>query len=102
MLVREVMSTSPVTVLRGTTIHAALHALASAGVTSLPVVSTRGQLRGIVSEADLIRDRVPHDRRMHVLQSPSEVIDRHEVVDEVMTTHVVSVGPDTDIVDAVD
>jgi CBS domain-containing protein len=102
MLVREVMSTSPVTVLSGTTIHTALHTLASASVTSLPVVSTRGQLRGIVSEADLIRDRVPHDPRMHVLQSASEVVDRHEVVDEVMTTHVVSVGPDTDIVDAVE
>ena len=102
MLVREVMSTSPVTVRRGSTVQAALQAMAAACVTALPVVSSQGRLRGIVSEFDLIRDRVPSDPRMHADVALDEPVDRHVLVDEVMTTHVLSVGPDTDLLDAVD
>lgn len=102
MLVREVMSTSPVTVPRGSTVQAALHVMAEARVTALPVVSAHGRLCGIVSEADLIRDRVPGDPRLHATTHTDALLNRHELVEEVMTTHVVTVGPDTDVLDAVD
>ena len=61
MLVREVMSNEAITVPLGTTVKSALAVLASARITSLPVVSASGKLRGIVSEADLIRDGVSAD-----------------------------------------
>jgi len=102
MLVREVMSTSPVTVHVGSTVQSALQTMASARVTSLPVVSRHGRLHGIVSEADLIRDRVPADPRMHATAHLDTLVDQHLLVDEVMTRHVVTVGPDTDMLDAVD
>jgi CBS domain-containing protein len=102
MLVREVMSTSPITVRPGTTIHSALQVLAKAGVTSLPVVTGSGRLRGIVSEADLIKDRVACDPRLRELPDEVEGPDRHHLVEDVMTPHVVAVGPDDDVVRAVD
>ena len=102
MLVREVMTTSPVTVRPGTTVQAALRLVAEAHVTSLPVVNAAGQLRGIVSEADLIKDRVPSDPRLNELARPSELPDHHEFVDQVMTPHVIAVGPDDDVVLAVE
>ena len=102
MLVREVMTTSPVTVRPGTTVQAALRLVANAHVTSLPVVNAAGQLRGIVSEADLIKDRVPADPRLHELAHPGDLPDRHDFVEQVMTPHVIAVGPDDDVVLAVE
>ena len=102
MLVREVMTTSPVTVRPGTTLQAALQLVAEAHVTSLPVVNAAGQLRGIVSEADLIRDRVPSDPRLNELAHQGELPDHHDVVEQVMTPHVIAVGPDDDVVLAVE
>ena len=102
MLVREVMTTSPVTVRPGTTVQAALRLVAEAHVTSLPVVNAAGQLRGIVSEADLIKDRVPCDPRLHELAHPDDLPDRHDFVEQVMTPQVIAVGPDDDVVLAVD
>ncbi len=102
MLVREVMTTSPVTVRPGTTVQAALRLVAEAHVTSLPVVNAAGKLRGIVSEADLIKDRVPSDPRLHELAHQGELPDHHEFVEQVMTPHVIAVGPDDDVVRAVE
>jgi CBS domain-containing protein len=102
MLVREVMTTSPVTVRPGATVQAALRLVAEAHVTSLPVVNAAGKLRGIVSEADLIKDRVPCDPRLHELTHQGELPDRHEFVEQVMTPHVVAIGPDDDVVRAVE
>ena len=82
MLVREVMTTSPVTVRPGTTLQAAMRLVAEAHVTSLPVVNAAGQLRGIVSEADLIKDRVPADPRLHELAHPGDLPDRHDFVEQ--------------------
>jgi CBS domain-containing protein len=102
MLVREVMSTSPLTVTGDRTVQSALHTMAEAHVTSLPVVSAAGHLRGIVSEADLIRERVLADPRMHATARLDDAGGWPAVVDEVMTPHVVTVGPDTDLLDAVE
>ena len=102
MLVREVMSNEAITVPLGTTVKSALAMLASARITSMPVVSASGKLRGIVSEADLIRDGVSADSRLHEIQREDFLIDRHQYVDEVMTTRVLTVGPDSDLAEAVD
>ena len=102
MLVREVMSNGAITVPLGTTVKSALSMLASAGITSLPVVSASGKLRGIVSEADLIRDGVSADARLREIPRETVLIDRHQYVDDVMTTHVLTVGPDSDLAEAVE
>ncbi|MEO6511398.1 MAG: CBS domain-containing protein [Nocardioides sp.] len=102
MLVREVMSTSPVTVGPGTTLQEALRLVAGAHITSLPVVDAEGRLRGIVSEADLIKDRVPSDPRLNEHGHVGDLPGRHEHVEDVMTPYVVAVGPDDDLVHAVE
>lgn len=102
MLVREVMSNEAITVSLGTSVKSALAVLASARITSMPVVSPNGKLVGIVSEADLIRNGASTDARVHTIQREDFLIDRHQSVDTVMTTHVHQVGPDSDLAEAVD
>ncbi|MBF4767163.1 CBS domain-containing protein [Nocardioides agariphilus] len=96
------MSNQAITVQLGSTVKSALSVLASAGITSMPVVSASGKLRGIVSEADLIRDAVSTDARLHEIPRETVLIDRHQYVDDVMTTHVLTVGPDSDLAEAVE
>lgn len=102
MLVREVMSNEAITVPLGTTVKSALALLASARITSLPVVSASGKLRGIVSEADLIRDGVSADARLHEIPPANVLVDHPHYVDDVMTTHVLTVGPDSDLAEAIE
>ena len=65
-------------------------------------MSASGKLRGIVSEADLIRDGVSADARLHEIPRENVLLDRHQYVDDVMTTHVLTVGPDSDLAEAVE
>jgi Mg/Co/Ni transporter MgtE len=83
-------------------VKSALAVLASAQITSVPVVSASGKLRGIVSEADLIRDGVSADARLHEIPREDVLIDHHQYVDDVMTTRVLTVGPDSDLAEAVE
>jgi CBS-domain-containing membrane protein len=101
MLVRELMTTEPVTVTPGTPIKVALGLLADHGITSLPVLGRHGRLRGVVSEADLIRDRVPLDPRAHELPVDDRWHDPARLVGDVMSVHAVTVRPDTEVAQAV-
>lgn len=96
MLVGEVMTRHPVTVRPDAEVTEALRLLDRHGVTTLPVVDGRGRLRGVVGEADLIRDRVPDDPRLQL--SPTSLGSDHaERVEEVMSAFVVTVTPETDV-----
>ena len=64
MLVKDVMTRKPVTVVPSVAIKAAMTKLAFAGITSMPVVDEEQRLCGIVSEADLIQG-VADDPRAH-------------------------------------
>lgn len=55
MLARDVMSTTVVTVRPNTHARAAAAMLVANGFTGAPVVTAEGVLRGMVSEADLLR-----------------------------------------------
>jgi CBS domain-containing protein len=101
MLVRELMTADPVTVAPATPVKTALRLLAEHGITSLPVLGNHGRLRGVVSEADLIRDRVRPDQRAHERHVDS-VDDVPRLVAEVMTPRAVTVHPDDDLADAVE
>lgn len=101
MLVREAMTPQPVTVRPDSSVKAALALLDRHSVTMLPVTSAQGVLVGILSEADVIRDRVGPDARATMLP-PDEartdfVLDN---VSEVMNHRSVTVREDTDLADA--
>ena len=101
MLVHEVMTKDPVSVRPGATVKDALGLLSRHRVTSLPVVSGGRTVIGIVSEADLIRDLLASDPRAHEIP-PEDRTDPPRVVDQVMSTHVVSTSPDADLAEAVE
>lgn len=100
MLVREVMTHEPVTVRPFTPVKQALRLLAEHRVTVLPVVSGE-RVVGVVSEADLVRDLLAPDPRAHEIP-PTDVPDRPRVVDDVMSTHVLTTHPGSDLAEAVE
>ena len=59
MRVREIMTKSVLTAQPGVTVGKAAELLAYRGFSAMPVVDENGDLIGIVSEADLIRNRFP-------------------------------------------
>jgi signal-transduction protein with cAMP-binding, CBS, and nucleotidyltransferase domain len=68
----------------------------------MPVLGRHGRLRGVVSEADLIRDLVERDRRAHEIVEDRPARDAARVVGDVMTTHAITVRSDDDVADVVD
>jgi CBS-domain-containing membrane protein len=101
MLVRELMTPDPVTVTEATPVKLALALLAEHQITSLPVLGRRGRLRGVVSEADLIKDLVRPDQRAHEV-AVHDWLDRPAMVAEVMSTHAITVRPADDLADVVE
>jgi CBS domain-containing protein len=100
MRIREIMSTPAITVQAGTPIAAAAALLAEKGFTALPVTDDDDHLVGIVTEADLIRDRIAADPRIHGRTVPPTHPRRPETVADVMTTSVESLTPGADVADA--
>ena len=102
MLVREVMTSPAVTVSEQTTVREALRLLDRFNITSLPVVDDSGAVRGVVSEADLVRETLIPDPRAHMV--PPEVAEDApaRVVADVMTRHAITVSEVADLAIAVD
>lgn len=97
MLARDIMTTPVTTVRTGTPVKEAAALLARNGFTALPVVED-DHLVGIVTEADLVRDRVPRDPRALCHPGPDvPVTPVTTTVGEVMTTPVTAMAPGTDI-----
>jgi hypothetical protein len=70
-------------------------------VTSPPVVTSVGKIRGVVSEADLARESVPRDPRMSATPLPSG-ISPPRFVNEAFTPHAITVRKHDDLARAVD
>lgn len=87
MRARDIMTKSVVSVLPTTHVTEAAGILSYRGFTALPVVGAGGELVGIVTEADLIRNRFP--------DNPSE--QAGAAVGDVMTSPVVGVSHDADV-----
>lgn len=102
MLVQELMTTHAVTVRPDTGVKSALILLDEHDITSLPVVTADGVIVGVVSEADLIRDRVQADPRMHEIPVDDGAASRPRIVAEVMSPHAITVRPETDLTTAID
>jgi len=98
MKAREIMTKPVITVHTGTPVKDAAALLARHGITSLPVLDDDDRVVGIVSEADLIRDRMPHDPRSHLRRdgADDDQPDPAHQVGQVMTDTVVCMTPDAD------
>lgn len=101
MLVQDVMTQNPITVVPSVGIKAARTKLAVAGITSMPVVDEEERLCGIVSEADLIRD-VADDPRAHERPVTIRAVNQPHSVADVYTRAPVVVAPGDDVTAAVD
>lgn len=107
MQARDIMTSSVVTVTAGSTVGDAATLLAAHGFTALPVVDDDGALVGLVTEADILRDRFPRDPRFHCsneagIQRPDEAHrEPPATVGGVMTAPAVSMGVRSDVVDLV-
>ena len=101
MLVKDVMTHDPITVVPSVGIKAAMTKLAFAGITSMPVVDDERHLCGIVSEADLIRD-VADDPRAHERPISIRPVVPPHTVEDVYTRSPIAVGPQDDVTAAVD
>jgi CBS domain-containing protein len=84
----DVMTKDVVSVRPSTTIKEAAKTLGDRGFTALPVIDDDGRVVGVVSEADLVRDRFLTDPRYRGTDVDSSTVDRTvvEVVGDVMTT----------------
>jgi CBS domain-containing protein len=102
MLVYEVMSAPAITVSADTLTRKALKMLDEYGITAMPVVDADGEIVGVVSEADLVRDEILPDPRAHMIPISITEWGPPQRVGSVMSTHVLTVSSSTDLVDAVD
>lgn len=94
MQVSDVMSRWVITVRPHMSARAAASQLASHGITSAPVVTAEGVLRGILSEGDLMRAR-------SLLDPPTSGQERDIPVADLMTPEPVSMRPDAELADVV-
>jgi acetoin utilization protein AcuB len=98
MLVRERMSTNPITITADTPITEALRVMRQNDVRRLPVLDQEGTMVGIVSEKDLL----------YASPSPATSLSVYEMhymlsqflVSELMTTDVITITPDTPVEEA--
>lgn len=99
MQARDVMTRPVVTVGPDTSAKYAGELLAEHGFAALPVVDGDDRLIGIVAEADVLRNRIPTDPRLHLLrrEEPDESVPL--LVRGVMTEDVRSVDAGADVAD---
>lgn len=101
MIVRDIMTSSVLTVRPDTFVHDAMALLTGRGFTALPVVDD-GELCGLLSEGDALREQVRHDPHSRELHDELEAAPPPPLrVREVMTAQVVTVDPWTDVAELV-
>jgi len=99
MRAHEIMTRSVATVHTDTPVRQAAALMSERNVTSLPVLDEDDRVVGIVSEADLIRDRMPHDLRSHLRPEEHDQPDPARLVRDIMTDAVVCMGENADTAD---
>jgi CBS domain-containing protein len=98
MRAKDIMTSPVVTVRLSTHVKEAAAILAERGFTALPVVDADDRLIGIVTEADLVRDRIPPDPRFRrFADALPEKRPLQLTVGDVMTTPAVAMDPGTDV-----
>jgi CBS domain-containing protein len=102
VFVRDVMTTKVVSVAPEATLKQAVQLLAEHDITAMPVLDERGELVGVLSEADVLLDSFlpdprAHETPVHLRGGPALV----RVV-EVMSRHVLTVPAGADLAEAAD
>jgi CBS domain-containing protein len=97
MRAQDVMSGPVVTARPDQPVKEIAALLATRGFTSAPVVDDDGHLVGMVTEADVLRDRIPPDARTRIWQDILPTARPATFVAEVMTTPAVAVTPGADV-----
>jgi CBS domain-containing protein len=97
MLVRELM-TSPATSLRsGARLETAVQVLGAQHISAVPIVDANNHVVGIISEADILGERITPDPRAHLRPLPAPEEPWHRLVDDVMTPDPVTVQENGDV-----
>jgi CBS domain-containing protein len=99
MRASDVMTKPVITVTPDTTVKVAAKLLATNGFTALPVLDEDDRLIGMVTEADLVRDRFPRDARYRYLGSGERA--PGTTVGAVMTSPAIGMGTESDVTDLV-
>ncbi|GDY33406.1 CBS domain-containing protein [Gandjariella thermophila] len=94
---REVMTSPAVTFRPETPLKQAARVLVQRGFTAAAVVDADGRLLGIVTDADLVRDRIACDPRSRRGGELPQSVATSALVREVMTTPVTTVAPSADV-----
>ena len=99
MQARDVMTREVLTVGPETSAKYAAEVMAEHGFAALPVVDEEDRLVGIVAEADVLRDRMPPDPRLHLRRDGATAPPPALLVHGVMTHDVRSVEATADVAD---
>lgn len=100
MQVRDVMTREVVAVGPESSTKQAGAVMAERGFAALPVVDGSRRVIGIVAEADVLRDRVPADPRLHMRRDRDALPQTTSVlVKDVMTAAVRSIAASADVAD---
>jgi CBS domain-containing protein len=97
MKVAEIMTRPVITVTPETGIKTAAGLLVQHGISALPVVDDKGELVGIVSEADLLPIETRPDPRSQAMPLPPTAGSAPQKVAEVMTRRVLTVPADCEV-----
>jgi CBS domain-containing protein len=99
MKAQEIMVRPVITVHTDTPAKEAAALLAKHQITAMPVLDCDDRLVGMVSEADLLWHRVPHDPRLHALRQAEPEQAPPDLVGELMTTPAASMTANADVAD---
>ena len=99
MQARDVMTREVITVGPNTSAKYAAEVMAERGFAALPVVDDDNRLVGIVAEADVLRDRIPVDPRLHARRDQSAPDAPSLLVHRLMTSRVRTVEATDDVAD---
>jgi CBS domain-containing protein len=97
--VREVMSSPVVTVPPDMPLKEVAKVLVTHGISAVPVVD-RGELVGILSEADLVPLELVPDPRAHLAPLPEASQPAFRIASEAMTRDVIALPEEADVADA--
>ncbi len=98
MLISEWMTTGPITILQGASLAEARSRMEQADIRRLLVVDRDQQLVGIITRADVLE----HWPSRFSMLEPGEIREMMEriLVDEIMSTELVTADPDTTVAEA--
>jgi CBS domain-containing protein len=99
------MTTTVITIGPEASLKEAARRMVEAGISGLPVTDDSGALIGMITEADFVKSEsgrraAKRARLLRWLTSQDEVPDDRLAVSDVMTTEVVTLGPDADHAEA--